>query len=98
MGGSRRMLTVFRHELSLARSVLLRARDAPDHIANIVCHQNGAVGTQCYSDRSSIGLPLIRCEKPRENIPRWPGRAPVSERHEDDLVATQRAAVPGAVL
>src|SRR5882724_6585709 len=89
---------VLRRELSRARSALLLARYAPDHIANIVRHQNRAVGTECYPDRSSIGLPLVRCEEPRQNIPRRPGRAPVRERHEDDLVATQRAAIPGAVL
>src|SRR5713101_8192226 len=84
-------------KLSRARSALPLARYAPDHIANSVRHQNGAVGTECYPYRSSIGHPLVRCEEPRQNIPRWPSRAPVRERHEDDLVATQRAAVPGAV-
>src|ERR1700738_3371364 len=91
-------LAFFRHELSRARSALTLARYAPDHIANVVCHQNGAVGTECYPYRSSIGNPLVRCEEPRQNIPRRPGGAPVLERHEDDLVATQRAAVPRAVL
>src|SRR5205085_11123089 len=41
------------------RSALPLARYAPDHIANIVRHQNGAVRTECYADRSSIGLPFI---------------------------------------
>src|SRR4030088_1873487 len=90
--------SVLRRKLSRARSALLRARYAPDHIANIVRHQNGAVRTECYSYRSSIGHPLVRCEEPGQNIPRRPGRVPVLERHEDDLVATQRAAVLGAVL
>src|SRR5712664_744386 len=84
--------------MSPARSALPLARYAPDHIANIVRHQNRAVGTECYPDRSPIGLPLVRCEEPRQNIPRRSGRAPVRERHESDLVATERAAIPGAVL
>jgi hypothetical protein len=66
-------LAFFRHELSRARSALPLARYAPDHIANVVCHQNGAVGTECYPYRSSIGNPLVRSEEPRQNIPRRPG-------------------------
>src|SRR6202011_5735654 len=89
---------VLRHKLSRARSALPLARYAPDHIANIVRHQNGAVGTECYPDRSSKGLPLVRCEETRKNVSRWAGRASVRERHEHDLVATERAAIPGAVL
>src|ERR1700676_5150556 len=89
---------VLRHKLSRARSALPLARYAPDHIANILRHQKGAVGTECYPYRSSIGHPLVRCEEPRQNIPRRPGRVPVRERHEDGLVDTQRAAAPGAVL
>src|ERR1700682_3961758 len=89
---------VLRHKLSWARSALLLAGYAPDHIANIVRHQNRAVGTECYPDRPSIGLALVRREEARQDIPRRPGRAPGRERHEDALVATQRAAVPGAVL
>src|SRR5258707_7986479 len=90
--------SVLRRKLSRACSALLRAHYAPDHIANIVRHQNGAVGTECYTHRPSIGHPLVRCEEPGQNIPRRAGRASVYERHEHDLVATQRAAVPGAVL
>src|ERR1700676_522870 len=89
---------VLRHKLSRVRSALPLARYAPDHIANIVRHQNGAVRTECYSYRSSIGHPLVGSEEPGQNIPWLPRRTPVRERHEDDLVATQHAAVPGAVL
>src|ERR1700738_3099442 len=89
---------VLRHKLSWARSALPLARYPPAHLAHVVPHQKRAVGTECYPNRSSIGHPLVRCEEPGQNIPRRPGRAPVLEGHEDELVATQRAAVPGAVL
>src|SRR5450631_69354 len=85
-------------KLSRARSALPLARDTPDHIANIIRHEKRAVGAECYPYRSPIGHPLVRREEPGQNIPRRLRRAPVRERHEDDLVAAQRAAVPGAVL
>src|SRR5450755_3516041 len=87
-----------RHKLSWARSAPPLARYAPDHIAYVVRHQNRAVGTECDAYWTAIGHPLVRCEEPRQNIPRRPGRAPVRERHEHELVAAQRAAIPGAVL
>jgi hypothetical protein len=59
---------VLRHKLSRARSALPLSRYASDHIAYIVRHQKRAVGTECYPDRSSIGLPLVRGEEPRQNI------------------------------
>src|SRR6185437_12847481 len=37
-------------------------------------------------------------QKPGQNVARRPGWAPVFERHEDHLVAAERAPVPGAVL
>src|ERR1039457_4241936 len=89
---------VLRQKLSWARLVRSLARYAPDHVANVIRHQNRAVGTECDAYRTAIGHPLVRCEEPRQNIPRRPRRASVCERHEHDLIATQRAAVPGAVL
>src|SRR5450759_2582008 len=89
---------VLGHKLSWARSALPLARYAPDHVANVVRHQNRAVGTECDAYRTAIGHPLVRCEEALQNVPRPPGRAPVPERHEDAPVATQRATVPGAVL
>jgi hypothetical protein len=46
-------------------SALSLASDAPYHIAHIICHEQGAVGADRYSDRSSVGHPFIRCEAPR---------------------------------
>src|SRR5258708_845791 len=97
MGLSRQTFT-FRHRLSRPRSALALAGDAPDHIADIVRDQKRTVGTEGYPDRPSIGLALVRCEEARQDIARRTCRASVRERHEDDLVTAQRAAIPGAVL
>src|SRR6202000_793083 len=51
-------------------AALLCAGDAPDRIANIVRHQEGAVGPERYADRASIGGPFVRRKKPAQNIPR----------------------------
>src|SRR6478609_1225535 len=45
-----------------------------------------------------VGDLFVGCEKPGENVPRRTRWAAVLERHEDDGVAAQRAAIPGAVL
>src|ERR1700730_15423109 len=89
---------VLRHKLSWARSALPLARYAPDHIAHVVRHQNTGLGGGWDAYRTAIGHPLVRCEEPRQNIPRRARRESVCERHEHNLIATQRAAVPGAVL
>src|SRR6516162_11486872 len=81
-----------------SRSALPLARYAPDDIADIVRHQKRTIGTECDADWSSIGLPLIGREESRQNIPRGTRRAAILERHEHDLVAAQRRAIPGTVL
>src|SRR3981081_4585766 len=63
-----------RNKPARASSAPLLAGHAPDHIADIVRHQNGAVGTERYPYRSSIGHPLVGREKPAQNIPRRSGR------------------------
>src|SRR5438552_5005643 len=69
-------------------SAPLRARYAPDHIADIVRHQERAVvGTERDPDRPSVGRLFVGSEEAGQNIARRPGRAAVLERHEDELVA-----------
>src|SRR4051794_31940215 len=76
----------------------LRAGHAPDHIAYIVCQQHRPVGTDRHTHRAPVGLTFVRREKAGQDIawrPRW---APVLEWNEHQFVATQLAAVPGAML
>jgi hypothetical protein len=55
--------TTFPDEPLFTYSALLRACDAPDHIANIVRNQQRTIGTDYDADRSTIGHLLIRCEE-----------------------------------
>src|SRR4029079_10299010 len=84
--------------LCFAHPTKLRARHAPDDVADIVSHQQRAVGAERDADWTSVGDLLVGREKPGENVPRRTRWAAVLERHEDDGVAAQRAAIPGAVL
>ncbi len=77
---------------------VLRAGDAPDHVADIVGHQQRSVGAQRDADGTSVGFLFVGREEAAQNIPRRPGGAAVLERDEHHLVAAQRAAIPGAVL
>src|SRR5215207_10808429 len=54
-----------------------RARHAPDDVADIVGHQQRAVGAERDADRPAVGDLLVGREKPGQNIPRRTGRAPV---------------------
>ena len=51
-----------------------------------------------HADWAAERLVLVLAQKPGQHVDRIAGRLPTLERHEDDLVATVRLAVPGAVL
>src|SRR3954452_2305792 len=80
------------------RPVIRFSRDAPDHVAHVVRHQERAVRAERDPDRSPEGGPLVGSEEPRQDVARRPGGATVLERHEDDPVTTKLAAVPGTML
>ena len=65
---------------------------APDHVADIVGDQQAAGPVDRDADRTAECLP-IRVEA-GEDIDRLSGRAPGGERHEDDLIAAARLAIP----
>ena len=87
-----------RPALSLPPSAL-RAGDAPDHVADVVGHQQRCRRARARrrpggrrTSRSSGDRKPVRMSRGRA------GRAAVGEGHEDHLVAAERAAVPRAVL
>src|SRR6266702_4879643 len=73
-----------------SRSALSLARDAPDHVADIVSHQQRAVGGERYADRASVGFPLVGSKEARQNVARGTGWASVHERHQHDRSAERR--------
>ncbi|CAN6484249.1 unnamed protein product [Victoria cruziana] len=74
-----------------------RGGDAPDHIADIVGHQQRAAAVQRDAHRPSLrlALPVQKSTEHEQRRPRGP--RPV-EGHEDHLVAAARLAVPRAML
>src|SRR5271165_954314 len=74
------------------------SRHPPDHVADVVGDQERAVRAESHSDRPSVGRSLVWRKEARDDIARRSGRTAVGERHEHNLVAGERAAVPGAML
>ena len=66
-------------------------------IAYVVCDQKGADPIQCHADRASPRITFLVHEA-GENIERWSSGPPMGEWNENDLVSTEGAAIPRAML
>src|SRR5690348_5937272 len=74
-----------------------RRGHAPYGVADVVGHEQTAVAVDGYADGAPFRL-AVAGQESGEHVERHPGGAPVLEGHEDDLVAAERIAIPGAVL
>src|SRR5579871_616884 len=72
-------------------------RDPPDRVADIVGDEQRAAFVDRNADGTAVGL-AIGIEKAGENVAWLAGRFAAFERHENDLIAGERLAVPRAVL
>src|SRR5690606_35473779 len=73
------------------------AADSPDDVAHVVSYQQIPLHVQDHAGGAAHGFALFIHEAGK-HVPRLAGGASVLEGNEDDLVAAQRLAVPGAVL
>ena len=71
----------------------MRGRYAPDHIADIVGHQQRTLPIQRYTYWPAKGCAFV-AEKPGEHIERRAGGLAILEGYEDHLVATVWPTIP----
>ncbi|SOZ09699.1 protein of unknown function (plasmid) [Cupriavidus taiwanensis] len=69
------------------------AADPPDRIADVVGHQQAAALVDRHAHRPPARLAVV-VDKPGQHVERRALRPALAERHEDHLVAGQRAPVP----
>src|SRR4026207_1267398 len=71
--------------------------DAPDDIADVIRNEQRARSIHHHAHRAAERV-AVGIEETGEHVFRRAGGPAAGERHEDDLVAAARVAVPGAVL
>src|SRR5688572_33393821 len=76
---------------------LARSRNPPDSISHIIGNQQGAALVDRHADRPAPGVAL-GADETAQHLHRLPCRVTARERHEHDVVAALRLAVPRAVL
>src|SRR5258706_11810559 len=74
-------------------NALARRCDAPDHVADVVRDEQRAGAIDRYADRAAHRVAVL-VDEAGEDLLGQGGRTPVGERHEDDVVARARPAVP----
>jgi len=75
-----------------------RGADAPNHVANVIGHQQCAPTVDDDPDGTSAGVAVAFIEEPGQHVHRITRRHAVGERNEDQFVSAPRLPVPRTVL